>query len=438
MVCSNCGSSFEKSKKFCPACGYSVKPSAEDRLDSGEFLGAPANTVMMRAEADDDYALSAFSYRQPATPAEHNDDIGFEDKPKNKKNMRIKLLAPAVALTLVVSIVVAAWNIFLAVNPQVRIAKAFEKTLFASKGITFELSEDGEKTAAGNVVFGKNTFASDLFIETADGNRIICDNGRLFVDYGGSCYAVDMPDVCAELAKGIEEIESGNVTKVVDALEDKYGVEVKPEQVANWAENLIKNKTLNEKVIKELWNTVAVSVIATHFDIDDKDVPKYSDIKSIISGALKKGIGSEAFKLINTQKKNGVKYYECEVVPSEIVEGMLGYVLDCKKLQPILDAKNADGTTVRETVENKLELIESGKYNGRIYEKVEVRFGIKGGYLVSLKAGNIELEIREANKKYDAAADYEKHSDAAQGVKELSLDALAEKLLNAAKFDKKS
>lgn len=433
MVCSNCGSSFEKSKKFCPDCGYSAKPSAEDRLDSGEFSGAPVSTAMMRAESDDDYALAAFSYRQPATPAEHNDDIGFEEKPKNKKNMMIKMLAPAVALTLVVSILVAAWNIFLAVNPQVRIAKALEKTLFASKGITFELTVNGEETVAGNLVFGKNTFESDLFAEGADGERIICDNGRLFIGLDGGCYTVDMPEICAELAKDLEEIENGNVTEIVETLEEKYGVEVTPKQVADWAENLIKNKTLNEKVIKEIWNTVAVPVIATYFDVDNKDVPKYTDVKNIISGALKKGIGGEAFKLVDTQKKNGIKYYNCEVVPSEIMQGMLAYVLDCKKLQPILDAQMPDGTVLRDAVENKLETIESGKYDGDIYEKVEVTFGIKGGCLVLLKAGDTEFKITEADKKYDAQADYEKYSDAAQDVKEFSLDALAEKLLNAVK-----
>lgn len=441
MICSNCGSSVDSSKKYCHICGYPVQQTAEVDLDAtmassggldyanhdvnnGEFFGG-------------DFGVNGAPARpQPATPAEHSDFTGFEEKPK-KKGLK-KLLIPVVAIVLVFAIALGAWGVFLAVNPEIKIARAVEKTLFKSKSFSFEISADGYDIAEGYVAFGKTTFTSD-FLVGLDGMEIICDDGQLLVPYSeGEYLSLDLPEVFADLTEDLDnvlsELAGGDSEALAEKIENQFGVEVTPDKVAEWAETIIKNKTINEKVIEEIWNTVAVPAAAKYLELEAEDIPDYDDVKSIVSGALTKGVNGDAFKVADTSRKNGVKYYECEIIPSEVMKGVCEYALECKKLEAILAYElNSDGTTLKEAIEEALELLKNEEYPEYLDEEIEFTVGIKDGYLVAVEYDELEVKITDINKKHDAKNDYAEAEDNANGVEELDFEKLKDTLIGSRK-----
>lgn len=429
MICSNCGNPVDGSRKFCQVCGYPVKQPAEDRADTGLFAGTPAsynNVADLSAEQGDDYSINKPSYPQPATPTECNNDVGYEEKPKKK--MFKKILIPVVALVLAAVIALSGWGIFLAVNPEVKIARAIEKTLFNTKSFSFEATLGDTEVASGYVAFGKTTFTSDFAVELYNGLNVVCDDGQLLFPVGREgYYAVDMPGVFSELTEGLDDIITqfvgGNSEELVAMLENRFGVTTTPEQVAEWAETLIKNKTINEDVIEDIWNTVGIPVAAKEFDLDEKDIPNYKDAKSIISGAFTKGIKGDAFKVKDTSSSGGVKYYECEIVPAELMKGMIKYALDCKKLEAILEIE-IDGYTLKDQLETYLEVLEDEEYPEYLDEEIEFTVGLKGGYIAAVEYENLEIEISDINKKYDAKDDYDDAAEKVYRKEDLGLDDL--------------
>lgn len=438
MICSNCGSVVDGTKKYCHVCGYPVQQPAEADVDA-TAMAAPSDGMDYAAPdvnnsefTEGGYAVSsAPAYAQPATTSGPSYYAGFEEKPK--KNNIPKILIPIVAVLLVVIIAFGGWGIFLAVNPQVKVAKAVEKTLFKTKSFSFELSADGYDVAEGYVAFGKTTFTSDFFVEIED-MGLVCDDGQLLVPYSGNEYiAIDLPEVFAGLTENLDDVLSdfvgGDAEEVSEMLEDEFGVEVTPEKVTEWAETIIKNKTINEKVIEEIWNTVAIPVAAKYLDLDEKDIPDYDDIRSIIAGALTKGINGDAFKVEDTSKKDGVKYYECEVDLYELAKGMLEYALDCKKLEGILEAEQG-GETLREFLEDTLDDIDEDYFPD---DPVEFTVGIKNGYLVAVEFDDLEVKISEINKNHDAKEDYAEVEDDADSVIEFDFDTLKDEFLGGKK-----
>lgn len=116
MICSNCGSFVDNSKKHCNICGYPVQQAAEADLDA--VLAASGASDYAHNGTDtlvNDFVINAATVRsQPATPAEHSNITGFEEKPKKKK--RKMLLVPVIAVVLAAVIALCAWGIFFAFN----------------------------------------------------------------------------------------------------------------------------------------------------------------------------------------------------------------------------------------------------------------------------------------------------------------------------------
>ena len=256
----------------------------------------------------------------------------------------------------------------------------------------------------------------------------MCDDGQLLFPVGREgYYAVDMPGVFSELTEGLDDIITqfvgGNSEELVAMLENRFGVTTTPEQVAEWAETLIKNKTINEDVIEDIWNTVGIPVAAKKFDLDEKDIPNYKDAKSIISGAFTKGIKGDAFKVKDTSSSGGVKYYECEIVPAELMKGMIKYALDCKKLEAILEIE-INGYTLKDQLETYLEVLEDEEYPEYLDEEIEFTVGLKGGYIAAVEYENLEIEISDINKKHDAKDDYDDAAEKAYRKEDLGLDDL--------------
>ncbi len=430
MICSNCGSSVDGSKKFCQVCGYSVKPVADDGLDTGVFSGTPASsnsTALVNAYQGDDYSINKPSYPQPATPAEHNDDIGFEEKPK--KRLPKKLLVPVAALFLAVTMAFGAWGVYLEANPTIKLANALKKTLFDSKSFAFEISYDGDELADGYVAFGKTTFTSDFVVDIF-GKTLTCDDGQLLVPYGKREYvAVDMPEAFEEIAEELDdvirEITGDDSDEAVSYLKENYGVEVTPEQVAVWAESFIEDKTVNESVIEEIWNTVAVSVIASKLDIRGDDVPDYSALKGILAETVKKGISEEAFRIEEKYKEDSVKYFVCKVNVPELEKSVIEYTLGNKKLEAILDASyEGSENTVRENLELQLKELENSED-----KEVEMVLGIKDGFLTYVKYGDmLEIKLTDINKNHTADEDYEQVRNEAYLIEELEFDEIIDEL----------
>ncbi len=434
MICSNCGSSVDGSKKFCQVCGYAVKQITDDGLDQGVFSGTSASgnaALKTNADQPDDLIINKPSYPQPATPAEHNDDIGFEEKPK--RNLHKKILIPVVALILAATMAFGAWGIYVGVNPEIKIAKALNKTLFDSKSYAFEFEYKGKELAEGYVSYGKTTFGSD-FVVDAGFIEITCDNGRLLVPYGLREYvAVDMPEFFEEFTENLNEVifelSGKDAEETAAYLETTYGIEVTSEQLAKWAETIVSNRTVNEKVVEELWNTVGVPVAATKLEIEESDVPDYGEFKGILADIMKNAINDKAFRIEDKYKEDGVKYYVCKINPHELEKCVIEYALTSKKLEAVLGAKADpdDEKTIRETLESRLKALENGDDSYR--EDVEMILSIKDGYLTSVKYGDVfEIKLTDINKNHDAKEDYDRVRKKAYLIEELEFDEVIDEI----------
>ena len=427
MICSNCGNVIDGTKKFCHICGFPVQQRADENYDSPtEFTEISGNQN------------AGMGYAQPALA-----DYGFQnssemlyDKQPKSKNLK-KILIPIVAVILVAVIALGGWGIFLGANPQVRLASAVEKTLFSSKSFAVDVSFDGETFAEGYVSFGKTTFTSDFYAEI-DGEQIVCDDGRVLVPVGDGTYiSAELPVFFAELKEDLDDLvgmiaggESADV--VADQLNDRFNTDISPEKVLEWAENLIKNNKINEDVISEIYDTVLIPAASAEFDVDTGDIPTYKKLKKIIGDAFIKGFEGDALKVVDIENKNGIKYYEVEVNMVELAKGMAEFALDCKDLEGVLDVE-FDGETIREHLEELVEeatdYMDSSDYDPDD-ETVEFTVGIKGGYLVAVEYEELEVTLKEVNKKHDAKKDYEDVEGDADEVVELdSVDELLNQMM---------
>lgn len=415
MICSNCGSNVDGSKKFCHVCGYPVQQPADENYDSPtEFAELPGNQNINVGYTQS--AMADYGYQ--------NSSEALYDKQPKKKNFK-KLLIPVIAVVLVVAIALGGWGIFLAANPQVRIARAVEKTLFSAKSFALELSYDGEKFGEGYVSFGKTTFTSDFYAEFQD-MQIVCDDGQLLMPIGSSYISADLPSLFAELKEDIDEIaamiagsESADV--IAEEINERYSTDITPEKVLEWAENLIKNNKINEDVISEIYDTVLIPAISAEFDISEDDIPNYKNLKKILGKAFIKGFNDEALKVTDTERKNGIKYYDVEINIIELEKDMAEYALECKDLESLLEIE-LGGETVREAleafVEEAADYTDSDEYDPDD-STVEFRIGIKSGYLVAVEYEGYEATLTEINKKHDAKNDYEELEGEANEVVEL-------------------
>lgn len=412
MICSNCGNTVDGTKKFCHVCGYPVQQPADENYDSPtEFAEIPGN---QNASAVAQPAMADYGYQ--------NSSEALFDKQPKKKNLKM-ILIPVIAIVLVVAIALGGWGIFLAANPQVRIARALEKTLFSAKSFAVEVSYDGETLGEGYVSFGKTTFTSDFYVEI-EGEKMVCNDGMLLMPMGDGTYvSADLPAAFADLKENLDEIigmfTSGESADVIaDELNERFDTDISPEKVLEWAENLIKNKKINEDVIKEIYDSVLVPAVSAEFDLDEGAVPNYKKLKKIISNAFIKGFKGDALKVKDTERKSGIKYYEVEVNTAELAKGMIEYALDCKDLEGVLDIE-FDGATVREFLEDMLEevtdFMDSDDYDPDD-QTIEFKVGIKGGYLVAVEYEDFEVTLKEVNKKHDAKKDYEEVEDDADEV----------------------
>ena len=433
MFCSNCGNTVDASKKFCHVCGFPIQKAADENYDSPtEFTENPgtqnANAASQSEAGYTQSAMADYGYQ--------NSSEALYDKQPKKKNLK-KLLIPVIAIVLVAVIALGGWGIFLSANPEVRIAKAAEKTLFSTKSFAVEVSYDGETLGEGYVSFGKTTFTSDFFAEI-DGEKIVCDDGQLLMPLGdGSYISADLPAFFAELKEGLDELVSmvaggGSADEIAEEINDRFNTNISPEKVLEWAENLIKNNKINEDVVAEIYNTVLVPGLAAEFDIEEGDIPNYKKLKSIIGQAFVKGINGDALEVKDTKTKNGIKYYEVEVNPIELAKGLGEFALECKDLEAILEVE-VGGVTAREALEEFVEeatdYIEDDDYDPK-EETYEFTVGIKNGYLVAVEFEDFEVKLTEINKKHDAKNDYEDVDGDADEVIEIEdLEQLASELM---------
>ncbi len=430
MNCLNCGAPVDPTKKFCQVCGYPVEAAPAYNGDApSEFADVPFSQNPAPAYTQ------APEFGQPAAPAYNQQSAPAAKAPK-KFNLGKNALIPIVAVILVIVLALSSSAIYTASKPQIKIASALEKTLFSAESFNLEVEIEGETLGEGYVAFGKTTFTSDFYADVGmAGVEVVCNDGNLVVNFGGNCVEVSLPDAFATVQSELDEIISTfnsdlSAEEIVEMAKEEYGVEITPEQVMDWAENLVKNKKLNEDVIKDIYNEVGVYVIAKELEIDVKEVPTYKEVKKIITGAVTKGINGDGFEVTDKNSKDGVKYYNITLHPGELYISMVEYILDCKQLEGVFESEM--GEEAREDFENNLEELKEAKEDDEeeFLEntgELDVTIGIDGGYLVYFEIEDrIAITLSEINKKHDAEEDYNSVVDDAEAHTKVDLDNIDE------------
>lgn len=430
MNCLNCGNPVDPSKKFCPVCGYPVQAAPANNGNAPtEFADAPVYQNPAYSQAP--------GYSQPAAPVYNQQAApNTAAKAPKKFNLGKNILIPVVAVILVIVLALSGSAIYMAAKPQVKIASAVEKTLFSAESFNVEVEIEGETIGEGYVAFGETTFTSDFYADVAfEGFKVVCNDGNLVVDFGGQCLEVSLPDAFATIQSELDDIISAinseaSADELVDMVNDEYGVEITPEQVMDWAENLIKNEKINEDVVKDIYNTVGIPFIATELEIEEKEVPTYKEARKILTGAVTKGINSDGFEVTDTKTKDGVKYYDVTLHMGELYISMIEYILDCKQLEGIFESDM--GKDARDELEETLEEVKEAKEDGdEEFEEQEAEFiiGIDGGYLVYFEIEDmIAVTLSEVNENQDAEEDYNSIIDDAEEHSKVDVENFEEEI----------
>lgn len=413
MFCPNCGKEFQDGA-FCPNCGVNVENQFANQSVNSGF--APVNNGFNTMNAP-------------------------KKKAPNKKVVTI-----AVAVVLVIAIVIASVAMAFAGKPQVKIATGIEKLLFDTEGFTFDVvyNQKGEETGydpygesytnkhenklklTGALAWGEDLFSSSWYVE-AETNE---DEIFKTVSNGGDAYLVfetysdDMPGFkgnLPELYKYIKDNKEDiadsfgmDYNDLEDEVEDEAGIEY--DQVVAWLDSIVTKNKLNEKTIKDIYDSWAREELAEQMDEKTDTLPDYDTIKKVLSGFITKGLSDEAIIVNDDYKKDGVKYYDVTFDFEQILKDLKLYLEENKDLEALM---NTDaGEEFLEELEESIEYLED---SDKKEKQFDATLGISKGRLSYIKfmdedgysyeseygevgykmTGTVEIVLSDFDKKFD-------------------------------------
>ncbi len=377
MFCPNCGQDCGD-VAFCANCGAQV----------AESQAAPETTDTSSGFAPENFTPEA---------------------PGGKKFSKKLIAIPVIAILLVVAIVLGSVAVGFANSPQAKIANGINKLLFQTESFDFDAeyvyeykssssdyygysegySRTMKITATGALAWGKDLASSSYFADVTTSE-----------DYsGGDNYTTDFSVVSSkgetliyseELPAGIsfntpnayeyakanledvaDELLYEDLDDIEDALDDEFGLNI--ETITGWIEDIVSGNKINEKVLAEVYDDYARTMVEENLDIDAKDIPDYSTLKKVITKFVAKGISEEAFEVKDKFKEDGITKYDVKIKFDVLAEDLYNYIKECKELEDLLDTDEGE-----EFMEEFEEAIDNEYYED---EELEFIAGISKGCL---------------------------------------------------------
>lgn len=300
-------------------------------------------------------------------------------------------------------------------NDEGKIIAAADRTLFGSSGLSVEVKEDGYYTYFdGSISFADILAMSGLSLDIPEMDiRIGADNGKVYVlnDEYKEYVTIDIDEILSpssgEFDTLVTELTDHSVDEWVERL-SQNGINVDFAKVAGWVKSLV-NGSINEDVIAEIFDTVAIPYIVYCFNnngidanLKVSDIPDFKTLKGIIYDFFLDGHASSALDI----ETNGNKY-EVTVNFKAFIKSAVDYLKNHDKLQKL--ANTEIGQYVIEEVESEIGYIDDG-------ESFTFTVEITDGYISYVEFYDIEITISDFNnvdtkKGYEAivddAGDYE-------------------------------
>ncbi len=370
MTCPKCGKNITESK-FCPECGASL---------AGKKIVAHA---VKKAEEPETKA-SPSAAPSPVKAPEKGAAKPAVTITKNKKPMII-----LVAVILILAISVAGVAGYVNSKPQVKIANAFENTLFDASSFDFKIEADGISLVKGEgfVDYGDSLTGSNLYFFL--GNESYQDAGFYFVSKQGEVltgtYGLFMDTNINALLADFSEL-----ARIL-------GLDITAESIAllkNGAENinaLIVDEKINEKAIEVFYDADIVPFLADIYDVTAEEIPLYDEAKDIFYDFLDNGLTEDAMNVIQKLSKDGIENFTLKVDIEETAKCIYNYIVAKEELS---------------FIENSLVFGEINPEEFRDLGEIKIRIGVKGKYLESIEFQGFSLTFSNYNEEKNIEEKY--------------------------------
>lgn len=287
-------------------------------------------------------------------------------------------------------------------NDEGKIIAAADRTLFGSSGLSVELEEDGETLFNGSISFADLLAMSGLSVEIDDeGIRLAADGGKVYVvndDYK-EYFTLDIAEILSpssdEFNALVTEMTGHSVDDWIGML-SQMGIDVDFKKVAGWVNSLV-NGSINEDVIAEVFDTVAIPYLvyilnAEGIDISESDIPDFKTLKGIIYDFFLDGHASSALEIDENDDE-----YEVTVNFKALAENAVDYLKSHEKLQKLVNSEI--GQYVIREFEEELYYIDSD-------DSITFTVEITDGFISRIEFYDIEIKLSDFNN-VDTKDDFE-------------------------------
>jgi len=369
MTCPKCGKNIADSK-FCPECGASL---------AGKKVVAHA----VKKTEEPEIKETAPELKTPVAP-EKGKEVPAVTITKNRKPMII-----LVAVILILAISVAGVAGYINSKPQVKIANAFENTLFDAESFDFKIEADGLSIVKGEgfVDYGDSLTGSNLYFFL--GNENYQDAGFYFVSKQGEVltgtYGLFMDTNVEALLADFSEL-----AKIL-------GLDMTAESISllkTGAENinaLIVNEKINEDAIEVFYDADVVPFLADIYDVTSEEIPLYSEGKDIFYDFLENGLSEDAMNVIQKLSDDGVENFTLKVDIEETAKCIYNYIVEKEELS---------------FIENSAVFAEINPEEFRDLGEMKIRIGVKGKYLESVEFQGFKISFSNYNEEKNIEEKY--------------------------------
>lgn len=387
MTCPKCGKNISDSK-FCPECGASL---AVKKVVAHAVKKPEETQIKNEPAAEAPKASEAVKEVQGVTVV------------KNRKPMAI-----LIAVVLILAISVAGVAGYVNSKPQVKIANAFENTLFDAESFDFRIEAEGISIVEGEgfIDYGESLSGSDLYFFL--GNQSYQDAGYYFVSNKGEVltgtYGMFINTNIDALLADFSE------------LADMLGLDMTSESISlmrTGAENidaLIADEKINEDAIEVFYDADIVPYLADIYDVTAEEIPLYDEAKDIFYDFIDNGLTEEAMSVIQKLSDDGVENFTLKVDIEETAKCLYNYIVEKEELA---------------FIENSVIFGEINPEEFRDLGEIKIRIGVKDNYLESVEFQGFKITFRNYNEdknieeKYNLVAEINENDAWKEGVSDL-------------------
>ncbi len=401
MFCQRCGTAFEQGA-FCPNCGTPV--NTQPAVNTGE----EPTTIMGNEPVAPQAPVQFAPYAAPSAP---------QQKPEKKKINAKPIIIAATAAVVVAAIVIGSVAVAFTSKPQVKIFQAIYNTLVKSDSFDFEFEfvDSGESSyygkwsdkysGNGSVDFGATTTETELYIqascvytsdslESTESYYAAVSGGKGVAGYveddgDGEFFGGDIANIAesafSDIDSVLDELYYGGSEEAKDELEEY--TEIGFEKIAEWAMDIICEKGINEDVVEEIYNSLAIPFVDGELGIDEEVIPSYNKVKDILTKFITKGLNDEALIVNDKYTEDGIKYYEIELDLLECMDCVIAFAQDDKDVQEILAAieDEYDFDCIDFLEELRDEMSDNRDDVKEMNALTEIKIGIDNGFIAAIE-----------------------------------------------------